>query len=196
MSLDNLKNSVLYQYMDNLSLPEMREAAEVAFDICPDYIWTMPVSTSGKYHGEGEKQVDHVDHCCWVLVNKVWQQMDSVWDTRMKNISLVAMLTHDNYKCGYPGQENFKNGKMYTHHDHAAIGAEMLRQVWFNLMLNSEQLAKDLGLAAEAVFYHYGPWGRNKEIFLQFPLSDVRAVIHTIDYYDTCHAMMRRQRGF
>lgn len=170
--IDIFRGTRLKEFHAMIKSEHIRTLVLRAFIETPEYFWTIEASTGGKHHSPG-KLVDHVIACCHILVENVFKQMDQAWDQRTKDIALAAMMLHDNWRCGYPGEENKSEEKFHTHKEHAEIGGDILRKLF--------DTDKDGEMIAEAVAMHYGPWGSYKNEFLKLGVTDFRAQVHIID---------------
>ena len=192
------KTSILYDYLKliNKSNEDIKEFIIELFNETPDYFWTLLASTSKTHHGVSELLIDHVNQCCHIMAYKVWPQMQAYWDNRTKDLALAGMLVHDNWRCGYPGKESFYTkdiidskgypkeilGTLMTNIEHAKIGGDII-----DTKLNSKKYPEDFRIIADAVRYHYGPWGPNIDLS-SIPYISPIIQVHNVDFHQTNNA--------
>lgn len=113
----------------------------------PDYFWTVPASSTGKYHpkyaAEEGGLVRHTkvvfNIALELLENKVWP-----FSKRERDLALSAILLHDTRKLGMPKQE-------YTVDNHADLVADAIKEECEEGSIRWQ--------IAELVGTHMGRWG-------------------------------------
>jgi HD superfamily phosphohydrolase YqeK len=112
---------------------------EVLIDHSPDYFWTMPASTSGKYHNEDECVEGGLLIHTKRVINMSIKLMEGIgwYDHRCKGVKvekqeghdivIAAAILHDLFKAGYVGRENKKGDKLYTDSMHPYYVRDALR---------------------------------------------------------------------
>lgn len=157
-----------------------RNFAEKCLDNAPKYWYTVPASSTGKYHpvyalGDGGL-VRHTIALIRFLnhmfsVNSIWAQFTS----RERDLLRVSGIVHDMWKSGT--QEEYENSK-YTKFDHPLIAAEHI--------IKMEGLPDvDLKFIAHAVESHMGQWNKDKrhpDIILPKPEDKYQIILHLADY--------------
>jgi len=95
---------------------------------CPEYFWTLPTSSTGKYHPEDESG----KHGNWIHTKRVFStyqdSADSLInagliDSNDKQAGMAAALLHDMLKYGFPDAEG-----EHTIKYHDVLGAAYVRQ--------------------------------------------------------------------
>lgn len=202
-SLDKLKSSPLYVYVtDYIKCPDITEFIERLFSVTPEYFWVLPSSTSKCHHGTDELLVAHVEACCWIMVNKVWPQMNAYWSDRTKALALAGMLIHDNWRCGYPGEEKRYSKEiiasrsypseildtLMTDQAHAIKGGKIV-----DTMTDPDD-PEDFSVISDCVRYHYGPWGEEKIRLDEMPYTSPVIQVHNIDFHQTNNSEFRTRQ--
>jgi hypothetical protein len=155
---------LLFKKCRMISDPYMRKFAVLALKSAPDYFWTEPASTSGKYHA-GETLVEHVLFC--LIYGKdhirMIQAGKNPWNDKQISIFYTALICHDLFRSGMPGRElRDKDGKLRTDDLHTIYAPRALK--FLNLYVGNEDktwYAKNNLPWAEledAMAGHYGPW--------------------------------------
>lgn len=189
----------------------IRDFTEYCILRFPDYYWTLPASTSGHRHGgEGETLIDHIQACLY-LAECVIEQFEKHWSQRQKDQLISAIMLHDGWRCGHPGQElRFteeivekmglpmeKIGMLKTHPEHPEFGYKqvLLLATEYNQKAANMISARDLGVISEAVRQHYGPFTQTPGIpfNLDMTYSNVIVQVHNIDYFQAKNSLYFRR---
>jgi len=141
----------------------------------PDYFWTSPASSSGKYHpvcdlGEGGV-VRHSIMVERIALDLLEAEVLFKFDPVYRDLTIIASLFHDALKYG-------DNTKGRTVFDHPILAAEFLKE---NLDLGSEVTNMVL---YNAVARHMGKWTTRPEepnIVLEAPETAFEKMIHIAD---------------
>jgi hypothetical protein len=123
----------------------------------PQYFWTIPASTSSKYHNdEDNKEGGTVTHTRRMLV--VAKELRHVFLLDDKEFDLVqaAIILHDTFKCGFEGRENkYPNtGKLGTDKLHPIYPRVGLDKV----VCPDSVSDAEVDLVFELIEGHYGRW--------------------------------------
>ena len=148
----------------------------------PDYFWTVPASSSGKYHpqcdlGEGGL-VRHsimVATCAEDLVISEMFVRDCPVN---RDIARVAALFHDTWKNGIADEK----GEYGTHtvHEHPKFASEFVRKALEDANIDPLKVEMICG----AIYTHMGKWCVSKysEVALSKPRTDFEKMVHIADY--------------
>lgn len=172
------KRDIFELLTTNFETQEFRDYFLDMVDHIPDYILTMPSSTSGKYHNASQCQLHgqlyHIfmfqsilEHRLRLKGNKERFQTPEIRDS-MRCVSAF----HDAIKCGW-------NGSQYTVQDHPRLAADwvMTTQVEHDI---DDQYRKFIADMCEA---HSGEWNTNRsgQVILPEPKNDAEFFIHECD---------------
>lgn len=150
-------------------------------DMCgeiPDYIFTMPASTSGKYHNENQcEKFGQVYHeymfseiLNYLLALKHNQERYCL--PILRDCMRCIPVFHDAIKCGW-------NKSKYTVPEHPVLAAEwvMNTKVAHDI---PEQFKQIIANMCES---HSGEWNKNrkKEVIMSEPKNDMERLIHECD---------------
>lgn len=150
-----------------------------AIKTLPNYFFSIPASSTGKYHpnyalGEGGL-VRHTQAAVRFLVECFRLEWYSGFSSEEQDLMIVALMLHDGWKSGV---EHSK----YTLDEHPMIAAKQLREnTNLNKMLEPEQLE----LIYDCIESHMGYWNRNRRTGVQFapaPKSPHQKLVHFCDY--------------
>jgi hypothetical protein len=131
--------------------------------LCPEYFWKVPGSSSGKYHPEDHRK----EMGLWLHTKRAFTQFERLSSSYLEQGKITeeerdygrsAILLHDIYKYGLPKEK-------HTVRDHDVIAAQELR---------------DFGGVPEEIVgcveSHNGPWYAGRE-----PRTDLEQVHHLAD---------------
>lgn len=166
----NMFKNELNDVQDNA----LREFAENLILWAPDYFFTCPASSTGKYHptlslGEGGL-VRHTRLVVWFAENIANAMMINERD---KDMLIVAALVHDMKKHG--------NGETkYTVKEHPKLAADFLVDVWHGTAWPEGMTYQDVEKIQSLVITHMGQWGEKDGNPL--PSTKLQLILHTADY--------------
>lgn len=141
----------------------------------PDYFFTVPASSTGKYHPAYALSAGGLVRHTKALVGiandlLALEQFD--FDNDTKDMIRVAGILHDAKKHG-------DNGSVYTVFDHPVIAAEWVRNS------KSETISQaDKNKIASMIASHMGSWNTDKRsnIVLPKPVTAAQQFVHMCDY--------------
>ena len=144
----------------------------------PDYIFTMPSSTSGKYHNatQCEKfgQIYHEYMFASILNHRLRLKGNrKKYSTpEIRDCMRCVPVFHDAIKCGW-------DGSTYTVHDHPMLAAEWVRNTKVEHDIPNEYKEILAGMCET----HSGEWTTNKRssVILPEPRNDMELFIHECD---------------
>ena len=121
------KKAVFKELLDKFETEEMRLYCEDMIELIPDYIFTMPSSTSGKFHNatqcQTHGQIYHI-----IMFGTIMNYLLALKCNQEKFKSPIqrdAMRCvpcfHDAVKCGW-------NGSQYTVHEHPMLAGAWVRE--------------------------------------------------------------------
>lgn len=163
--------------LNNIEDEKIKQSTEIILDMLPDYFYTMPASTSGKYHplfslGEGGL-VRHVKVASKIGEELFRNSVFSNFDNHQKDLIRMAILLHD----------GFKSGKTYNGHtctEHPLIMSNFILENKDNLPMTEE----DSFTVSRLISTHMGPWTKDKQgnEVLRSPKEPDEIFVHLCDY--------------
>ena len=160
--------------LEDIQDNDLREFAEEMIKMAPDYFFTCPASSTGKYHptlslGEGGL-VRHTRLVVWFARNIATAMM---LEERSKDLLTVAALAHDMKKHG--------NGvSKYTVNEHPKLAADFLEDVWNSIAWPETMKYDDIVELQHLVHAHMGQWGEKDG--MPKPTTKMELILHTADY--------------
>lgn len=159
---------------------DIKEFAIVLLDNLPEYIWSVPASSTGKYHpvyslGEGGLMRHQIAVVRFLNFFLELEQYSSKLTSREMDLMRVAGLVHDGMKSG--SQEQFAANK-YTKFEHPILMATKVREMTGYIPEN------ELELIADAISKHMGAWNTSKKssTILPKPNDKFSRMLHLADY--------------
>lgn len=174
-----MKSDTFSRELDTISDRNIRTFAQTALNLLPDYFYTVPASSTGKYHpayalGNGGL-VRHTKAAARFAVHLLTLEQNRLqFSPEERDCIMTAVLLHDGWKHG-------KTGGGYTIHEHPRICA-----IWVQnepgLSGIISQETRDL--IASGIASHMGEWNysnRSGEI-LDKPVTELQKFVHMCDY--------------
>lgn len=156
----------------------IRESCEVMINLLPDYFFTIPASSTGKYHpkftlGDGGL-VRHVKAA--VLLAKDLLDNPTIGDkytSDEKDLMIMTLILHDGLKSGLTHNR-------YTQVDHPTLIKNYILDNKDKLKLSDSELK----FVARAIESHMGPWNTdyNGNEILPKPKTKYESFVHMCDY--------------
>ncbi len=171
------KVTTFQQELSLIQNPQLRLFAEACIRLVPDYFFTVPASSTGKYHpnyalGEGGL-VRHTKAA--VRLAAVLGKLEQYHFTQDEiDMAVVALLVHDGWKSG-------KVQSTYTLHEHPIVAAtELPNALVEQAIIPGEQCAVIMNCIAS----HMGQWTTNSKslVVLPQPETELEKFVHLCDY--------------
>lgn len=161
-SLDSHEVIRRFPEINKIDYDSIRQNTINAFvELCPDYFWNVPASSSGNYHPKDHRG----DRGLWLHTKRAFTQYQRLAPSfhhqnkitkKEMDYGKSAILLHDMFKYGWPKQD-------HTTKDHDVIAAKIL----------DDYLAGDV---IGCIATHNGPWYEGPS-----PRSDLEQVHHMAD---------------
>ena len=172
--------SIVQPVLDTIENEDIKEFAVALLDELPEYIWTVPASSTGKYHpayslGDGGLMRHQIAVVRFLNFFFELEQYNSKLTSREMDLMRVAGLVHDGMKSGT--QEQFTKSK-YTKFEHPMLMAIKVRETTGYIAEN------EMELVADAISKHMGQWNTDKKssITLSKPSDKFSRMLHVADY--------------
>lgn len=172
------KREVFKQLLDNFETDKMRTYCEEMIDTIPDYIFTMPSSTTGKHHNatqcQKHGQVFHI-----IMFGSVMNYLLALKCNKQKfpspeqrDAMRCAPIFHDAIKCGTTGSQ-------FTVHEHPMLAGAWVRETKVTHDIEAE-LKETIARMCER---HSGEWTSSKrsKTVLPEPETEMEILCHECD---------------
>lgn len=173
-----IKKEVFKKEFSYIKNSHFRENAEILLELLPDYFFTIPASSTGKYHpsfslGDGGL-VRHVKAAMKIAYDILENEsIGYVFTDDEKDMILIAILLHDGVKEGIP------QGK-YTIFDHPIVVADLIRENKSKTTLTDFEVK----MITEMIESHMGQWNTNpySKVVLPKPKNKYQKFVHMCDF--------------
>lgn len=181
----NMLYNKFYQMMaDEISTIESDDVRKFAISLLnsiPEYFFTVPASSSGKYHpkndlGEGGL-VRHSISVKRMLIHLLEPNGYYEFTEREKDLLIVAALFHDSFKSGTQEEYEKNNQTKFLHPAYAAS------YIIMQSVIHSFDY-KDAKFISSAIISHMGQWNKNRSNLgtLPTPETPEQKILHLADY--------------
>ena len=156
----------------------IKEALLYTLDVLPEYFFTVPASSTGKYHpeyatGEGGllRHSKAAMRIGYELLNN--PTIGDKYTDHEKDLMLFALLVHDGLKLGNPEEK-------YTRFDHPILMEKFIKENYEDLDLTKE----DATFIGDVIKTHMGPWTEdyNGNKVLEAPKTKYQNFVHMCDF--------------
>ena len=172
------KVKVFEGLLNKFETDEIRDYCADMIKEIPDYIFTIPSSTSFKYHNKTQcQQHGQIFHILMFaeVMNYVLglEYVKEKTNERQRDCLRCTPIFHDAIKCGL-------NGSQYTVHEHPMLAGEWVR----NTSVEHDVDADTKAYIARLCESHSGEWTSTKrsKTVLPKPENDEQFFVHMCDY--------------
>lgn len=155
-------------WIDEIRVQDLKNIAKIAFSNLPDYFFTKPASSTGKYHPAfSNKDGGLVLHTLYAL--EVWKYLYKGFRDKLilpdtYDCGIIAVMFHDALKYGDPEENN-----KYSTKTHPEDAAEWMRQIIIRYvydqewsMQNKRQFLHQCEYCiVKPIEHHQGPWSNH-----------------------------------
>ena len=154
---------------------KVRESLSILIEKIPDYFFTIPASSTGKYHplyatGDGGL-VRHTKAAVRMAVELfgIYKFPDHT-----KDLLIMALLLHDSVKKGFIKEEK------YTRFDHPIVACDFIREYAKELSISKD----DIDFVCDCIASHMGKFNTNEysDVILPIPKTPEQKFVHMCDY--------------
>ena len=152
-----------------------RRDLEYLINLLPDYFFTIPASSTGKYHPKFASTNNGLVKHTKVGVRIAYDLFDTVncFNDDDKDLIIMALVMHDGLKKGILEEE-------YTRFDHPLLVSKLIMEHAKELEMDIDDVRKMCMLIES----HMGKWNTNKysKVELPIPTSEMQRFVHRCDY--------------
>jgi hypothetical protein len=173
------KKAVFKELLDKFETEEMRLYCEDMIECIPDYIFTMPSSTSGKFHNATQckphGQIYHIIMFGAIMNYRLSLKCnkDRFNHPTLRDAMRCVPIFHDAVKCGW-------NGSTFTVHDHPMLAGAWVRETKVEHDIEDDIIKEMIARMCER---HSGEWTSSKrsKIVLPEPETEMEIFVHECD---------------
>ena len=172
------KQAVFAPLLRNFETDEIRDYCNDMIAEIPDYIFTMPSSTSGKYHNQTQcqtyGQIYHVYMFASIMEHllRLEHKQEVVNSPAVRDALRCVPIFHDAIKCGW-------NGSTYTVQDHPVLARDWV----LNTKVEHNIADKAKEYIAGCCEAHSGQWNtdRSGKEIMKKPTTAAEKFVHECD---------------
>lgn len=152
-----------------------RRDLEYLINLLPDYFFTIPASSTGKYHPKfAATQSGLVKHtkAAVRIAYDLFETVNNFTDDD-KDLIIMALVMHDGLKKGIKEEK-------YARFDHPLLVSKLIMENTSNLEMDIEDVRKMCTLIES----HMGKWNTNKysKVELPVPTTEMQRFVHRCDF--------------
>ena len=170
------------EILNTIENDDMRKFAEVLIDTIPEYFWSVPSSSSGKYHpqfalGEGGLARHTLALVRFLNYTLEIESIKEQFTSRERDLMRIAGMMHDTRKSG--SQEEWEADN-HTKFEHPIMAAEVIATFDNGMFLPHDELQVLMNLIAT----HMGSFCTSKysDTVLPKPTTKMEIMVHQMDY--------------
>jgi len=154
---------------------DKQEDIKYLINLIPDYFFTIPASSTGKYHPKYASTVHGLVKHTKVAVRIAYDLFETVnnFTECDKDLIIMALIMHDSVKKGMVEEE-------YTRFDHPLLASKLIMENVKNLKSDTD----DIRRICTMIESHMGKWNTNKysKVVLPLPKDEYQRFVHRCDY--------------
>ena len=175
---ESIKIKTFDKEINYINNPRYKENIKILIDLLPDYFFTVPASSTGKYHpsfalGDGGlvRHTKVVVRIAKELFND--ESVSGAYTHNEKDLMMMALIMHDGLKSGLKKSQ-------YTNFDHPLLVSNYIKENKDKLTLNE----KEVNFLCSVIESHMGPWNTNNysNVVLPKPETRYQRFVHMCDY--------------
>lgn len=161
---------------------EIRKMVELTLEKVPEYFYTIPASTTGKYHPAYSLGVGGLyrhTQAAVKIADDITKLHCMYFNGILHDCVIAALILHDTMKCGNPEEK-------YTRHDHPMLAANLFYTTVDGKF--SDTFDDTIRIITDAIASHMGQWNTSKHSEVVLPVPEdafnvqVANMVHLCDY--------------
>ena len=168
------KQNVFKKELDYISDEDIKESLKFLIDKIPDYFFSIPAASTGKYHpmyAQGDGGL--VRHTKAAI--RMAYELFGIYKfpKRVKDLIIMALLLHDSVK---KGEEENK----YTLFDHPLVACSFIKKYKDELKISND----DILFVCDCIASHMGRFNTSEfsDVILPLPKTPEQKFVHMCDY--------------
>ncbi len=172
------KSSYFKKELEFIKNDRIKVSCKTMIELLPDYFFSIPASSTGKYHPEftlGDAGlVRHVKAAVRIAKDLLDNPcIGGKYTNDEKDLMIMTLILHDGLKSGL-------NHNKYTQVDHPILIKNYILENKDKLQLTNEEL----DFVGRAISSHMGPWNKDFDgnVVLPVPKTKYENFVHMCDY--------------
>ena len=169
-----MKREVFKKELSYIVDEDIKESLAIMIDKVPDYFFTIPAASTGKYHPAFAQGDGGLVRHTKAAVRMAYELYGIYkFPQRTKDLIIMALVLHDSVKKGI---EETK----WTLHDHPLIACEFIRNNKSELKLNDD----DIEFVCGCISGHMGKYNTcdYSDVILPLPKTPEQKFVHMCDF--------------
>lgn len=168
------KQEVFKKELSYITDDNVRESLSIMIDKIPDYFFTIPAASTGKYHPEyAQGEGGLVRHTKAAVRMAVELYGIYKFPQKSKDLIIMALVLHDSLKKG-------EIESKFSLFDHPLLASEFIKKNQKDLKLTSD----DLTFVCDCIASHMGRFNTSdySEVILPLPKTPEQKFVHMCDF--------------
>ena len=154
---------------------DKKEDIKYLINLLPDYFFSIPASSTGKYHPKFASTKNGLVKHTKVAVRIAYDLFETVnnFTDEDKDLIIMALIMHDGLKKGMVEEE-------YTRFDHPLLVSKLILEHASELKMGINNVRRICSMIES----HMGKWNTNKysKVELPIPRDEYQRYVHRCDY--------------
>ena len=154
---------------------DKKEDIKYLINLLPDYFFSIPASSTGKYHPKFASTKNGLVKHTKVAVRIAYDLFETVnnFTEEDKDLIIMALIMHDGLKKGMVEEE-------YTRFDHPLLVSKLILEHASELKMGINNVRRICSMIES----HMGKWNTNKysKVELPIPRDEYQRYVHRCDY--------------
>lgn len=157
---------------------KIKKFAQYCVDNLPDYFFTVPASSSGKYHPSyalGDGGLVRHTKAAVITAHELFnlEMFQKQFSQEEQDLIIVSLINHDGIKQG--------NTKKHTVFDHPLFAVDFIKRCNIECGLLTDEQEK---IVCDAIASHMGQWNTSNysDVTLPKPQNKIQKFVHMCDY--------------
>ncbi len=171
-----MKQDKFIQEINYIKNEKYKENVKILINGLPDYFFSVPASSTGKYHpafasGDGGL-VRHTKAAVRIAFELLNSMIGNVFTSDEKDLIILGLILHDGLKHGL-------NKDKYVRFDHPLLAANYVKDSKDKLSLNDSEIE----FLYNIISSHMGPYNTNaySDVILPLPKNKYQKFVHMCD---------------
>ena len=177
-TIDDTKIKMFEEEIEYIKNERYKDNIKILISLLPDYFFSVPASSTGKYHPSfalGNKGLLRHTKVAVRIAKELFndESVSGAYTNNEKDLMIIALIMHDGLKSGLKKSE-------YTNFDHPLLVSNYILDNKDSLSLKENEIK----FIRSIIESHMGPWNTNSysSVVLPKPQTRYQRFVHMCDY--------------
>lgn len=177
-TIDGTKIKMFEEEIEYIKNERYKDNIKILISLLPDYFFSVPASSTGKYHPSfalGNKGLLRHTKVAVRIAKELFndESVSGAYTNNEKDLMIMALIMHDGLKSGLKKSE-------YTNFDHPLLVSNYIMDNKDNLSLKENEIK----FIRSVIESHMGPWNTSSysNVVLPKPQTRYQRFVHMCDY--------------